>query len=36
MRWYASRIALVTTLLLVLAALLPLIALAGDGDPHGS
>lgn len=32
----ATRIALLTTLLLILAAILPLVAVAGSGDPSGS
>jgi hypothetical protein len=35
MRTYGIRLAWLTTALIILAAILPLIALAGDGDPRG-
>ena len=33
---YGIRFVLATSIVLALAAILPLVALAGDGDPHGS
>jgi hypothetical protein len=35
-RTFATRVALLTTLVSVAAALVPLVALAGNGDPTGS